>query len=208
MSRLAATLALTLVGSLALIGCTADEPDASETTDPSPTASTSVSTSPSEDPSPTETATPLTPRETAITQAKQQLRAFYKAYDQILADPNAPVDELDKYAQQLTLQQLKESVQGYRDRGHLQEGRIKIVWLRPGAVTLREGTAALVVLKACYDLRETRLLDENGNVVPDDPDMQLVGVAQYLILTGDWPLDGRKQWRIDKQEIPGEPCPE
>lgn len=194
---------LVLLLTFALVGCDSDGSRAEST---APTSSASSVSSSSTDPSSSPTsATPTTSPEKAVTQAEEQLRAFYRANDELLSDPTVPLHVLNRYASSKALQDNQDVARSFREKGWVLTGRARLFHLRPGHVRVVPNGVTTVEMRVCYDLRKAPILDGAGNEV--SPNSPKIAAARYLMVTKRWPLNGPDQWRVDRQEVHGDPCP-
>jgi hypothetical protein len=178
---------------LALGACTTSDPDATpgtSNTAPPLTAPTSAS-------APTPESTTLAPAE-AEDRARASVEDYLALFDEISADPNRDVAELEQVASGRALDWATHQITAWRKAGQTGVGSqvasdfsVTAVELAPDGKP--DDWYPTVGLTACIDLGETDLVDENGNsVVPASrPDRVLV---DYVVGVVGWPEDQR--WRV------------
>ena len=195
-------VALALVMTLAMAGCTDDDPKA----DPSPTTSTSATSSPTE--STTPTTEPETPEQAAIRLATEQTEAYIATYSRLYSDPKLPLSILDDYAETQALAEIKDfHPEAPRPRrSDSWRAAITKTWLGPQRWCFNnEAPKAVVDLYVCFDLNGSHIVDQPRQHTPIEPQ---VAQARYAIYAQDWPNESPSDWRVGKEYAAGEPCPQ
>jgi hypothetical protein len=182
---------------LALGACTGDDPAST------PTASNTAP--PLTAPSPTSVPTPasptLSPAE-AETRAQAVVEDYLALFDEISADSDRDVAELEQVASGRALDWATHQITTWRDAEQTGVGAqvasgfvVTAVDLDPGSGT--EGWYPSVEITACVDLSDTDLVDENGDsVVPGDRPGQVL--VDYVVSNIGWPDD--QQWRVVRDD--------
>jgi hypothetical protein len=178
---------------LALGACSDGNPAATPATPNTAAPPTAPGTASAPTPAPT-TLSPGEAEERARASAKDYLALF----DEISADPNRDVTELEQVASGRALDWATHQITAWREAGQTGVGAQVASDFSVTAVDLDPGDDPddwypTVGLTACIDLGETDLVDENGNsVVPSSrPDRVLV---DYVVGIVGWPED--QHWRV------------
>jgi hypothetical protein len=191
-----------LVLALLLTGCS-DDPTADPTSPTTPP--TTTSSSPTESTSPT--TEPETPKQKAIRLATVQTKAYIRTYERLYANPDLPLDILDKYANTQALLETKSAIQQRRVQNQRLVGHSKIIktWLGPEKVVFNQkAPMAVVDLYVCYDLNGSHFVDQQGNPLPQTGPQ--VAQVRYAIYADSWPNESSSNWRVGKEFGTGEPC--
>lgn len=177
---------------LALGACTSNGPASTTATqNTAPPLTAPDSTMPQ-----TQAPATLSPEE-AEHRAQAAVEHYLALFDEISANPDHDVAELEEVANGRALDWASHQITTWRDAGYTGVGTQFVSNFRVTAVDLDPDNSGVdrptVALTACVDLSDTDLVDKDGNsVVPADrPDRVLV---DYSVANIGWPED--QQWRV------------
>lgn len=177
---------------LALGACTSNDPASTPTApNTAPPLTAPDSTTPA-----TQAPTALSPEE-AETDAQTAVEDYLALFDEISADPDRDMADLETVASGRALDWATHQITTWRNAGQIGVGTQGASDFRVTAVDLDPDNSGVdhptVALTACVDLSDTDLVDKDGNsVVPADrPDRVLV---DYTVANIGWPDD--QQWRV------------
>jgi hypothetical protein len=130
------------------------------------------------------------------------VREYLALFDEISADPDRDVAELEQVAGGRALDWAMHQITTWRDAGQTGIGAqvasgfgVTATDLEPASNT--DGWYPSVEITACVDLSDTDLIDENGDsVVPGDrPGRVLI---DFIVANLGWPTD--QQWRVVRDD--------
>lgn len=173
-------------------------------------ASSTVTPSAAVTPSPTAT-TPPTPEEAAVTQAKEAVRAYFSAMDQLSANTTADTAVLKNVAVSTGLIDAQNQISFGRGEDQRQIGDTRIASIQPKSVDLTMDLkrrpapkVPVVQLNVCYDVSAVNVVDSTGKSVVTagrrDQALAILGMTNY-----DYP--NPTGWKVGYQTIKGDPCP-
>jgi len=189
--RARASVLAVLVGSAALgLGLTA----CSSTDVPGP--DTSDTGSPAAAPSSSSSAVAAT--DEAVAAATETVRSYYAATDELLSDPQTPLDEAGRVASGDELDLLRRQVQEQRLKDLRQSGTVALTSLTATGANLQ--APAKVTVDACVDVSSVDVVDASGGSVlaAGRPSASLV----HLTVVESEGLG----WTVTQTTARGEPC--
>lgn len=200
-TRAATGAALVMVLSIALAGCGGgDKPDV-DPADPTPTRTAT---------SPSSNASPRTPEQVAVANARGALSRYLRISDQIYLNSNIPVSRLKTVAIGLQLHTLTADVEQRRAKGWRNVGKIETTVLKGAQVSLddsdpKHGRVPMVRFDVCSDVSKSRTLDRSGHsVVPGNrPDRFR---TEFLVGNYHWATDKTGGWRVVVGKSKDPPC--
>ncbi len=189
------------LGAVGVVTCIAVAVGACTTSDSPSTPAAPNTTPPLNAPTSAPAASPssrtLSP-EQAESRAQAAVEDYLALFDEISADPDREVAELEAVASGRALDWATHQITSWRQAGHTGVGAqvasdfmVTAVDLDPDSAN--EDSYPSVELTACVDLSDADLVDENGeSVLPSgSPDRVLV---DYVVADLGWPRE--EQWRV------------
>jgi len=181
---------------LVLSACTGDDPTAT------PTAPNTAPPLTAPSPSPETTETPATlSRDEAEAMAWAAVEDYLVVFDEIGADPDRDLADLDRVASGRALDWATHQITTWRDAGWTVVGAQVATMLDVTMVDLdpsgSDADYPVVALTACLDFSDADLVDANGGSVvsADRPDRVL---SDFTVANVGWP-DGRR-WRVVRDD--------
>lgn len=147
-------------------------------------------------PSPSSTAVAVT--DAAVAAATDAVRSYYATTDELLSDPQAPLDGATRVASGDELDLLRRQVQEQRIKGLRQTGAVTLMSLTATRANLQ--APATVTIDACVDVSTVDVLDASGASVlaAGRPSASVVHLT--VVESGDL------GWTVDQTTARGEPC--
>jgi hypothetical protein len=176
--------AAVLIAAMLGTSCSADVGSAG----PAATGSPSATAPPAEP----ETSPAETPEEQAKAQAIAVVRDFIAVFDQLYADPNREVTELDRLAQGKTLEWATGWLTRDREKGRVAVGTEKLIDIKATSVTLNAADTPsghpTVRVETCIDLTGFDIVDREGKsvVLPTRPDRVAIDWEVWLVSDNQW----------------------
>ncbi len=173
---------------------------------PTPTPSTTTAA----------TTTAATPSDLAIDQAKNEITAYYKIYNQVTENPAADPAAINTVAAGQEVANVASEVQGNKAKGRRAVGDTTITSMKPTGVNITKADADVTV-DVCYDVSKVQGVDAQGAPLPRqtmqmvDSNNQIVAVpwrdqrlGHFTVHNSTWP--DPSGWRVTNTDRKNEPC--
>lgn len=153
---------------------------------PSASVSASASASPSSaTPTPSPTPTKLTPAEQDVESAKEAVVAYWKEFDRLAANPNTPINDMDRVARGSALESARDALSSWRVGEYTLNGFTSVEHQKAERVA-----SSKWAVTPCVDTNKSDLVDSKGKSVTGPPcriehKFTVIRDAGQFFVTGD-----------------------